>query len=1180
MPSGGWSPPGTKSGGTTSKWKPPGAPSSATKGWAPPGAAPSTSRAKGGWTAPGTGGGGGTGQTTAFNADLVNRHLRNALAKGDTDRTERIAKRLNVSKQTQKALLAIAESHKPKGFFERAVKDVKETVVGTAKGLPQFAGQIGKELVGFGKTAPYDITLKQWDPFGGEALRAKGPEAESPATTGLVKSFERTGQRLTHPQQAAREYSQRPFSTAIEDIGNVAIVAGGAAGAARGAGLTKFATQAERVAAAGNEIANLPFLPVSRGARALNTLYSGGKLPRVVGGGTYAGITASEHLQPIMDVLRVSPRMRSARQVLRAGEETHAVSRNVGARVAIGVEKGILKTNAEQEAARIIGQHEAESLLVARQTVPPVEFESMIHRPQNPADPKSAPLTAYYMPESIHLALDALEGKNPTLMANIDEALGTTHAFREARQAGRLAQGMDPAQVGFAPMQGKITRSLAKMQGLVDQSVKVAIKAREAAEKNMAQTARIRLEAEHVGVPAIGRPASGELGPSTFIKPDVTLSKQLGKLTERQRALDLAATRARRNLVRRTEKLRSRAETAYGAVENLPARLRPAVATGRLVEQTLVEHRNALSGAGLHGAAAGVDRALQDIWTTADQLQAQGIDPDHFIHPSAARVKAGGGGGGARLTWPRQTRLKQRVSRGLEYGMTERAQMRAEVQAAHEIIQNESVKQLAQLPYVTKSSEHMVQDGITYRYPTQNELHQQGLAGWVPTGIFDEATVIGPNTLVMPKPVLDAYKRYYQPKTWEKFLEPTYDRATRVFKTAVLPLSVSWNVGNAVTNAFMAIFLGGVDPITLAKQIGVGIREYRRTGEWPGPQRLYQAGSTHESLDYLSRENLTSGGRVSRALKAPVRAGYTVNQTVDNIFRSAVYLAKKGEGYTDAGALRLALNAMGDFTKMTPIERSVVRRAIPFYAWLRHMSQAAIRLPIEHPYRTAWMLSMSNVFKAQDAWEELLPSFMRGNIPLGGDRTLNVANFMPFSSPFAITQLRQNLNPIIKFAGTNLPHSPWQGINPLTGRAYTRPPGTGRLDEFGHEQPTAPSILEQLRVIPPQVRLLDVLGGRKDVARYESGDKVLVRNPKTGKREPIPVDQSTIRAISRYAGVPIGSKKQLQQIVDSIIARRVEAYKAAHPRAKLPTGSKSKGWSPPGTTGGSSSTSGWKPPGG
>jgi hypothetical protein len=548
------------------------------------------------------------------------------------------------------------------------------------------------------------------------------------------------------------------------------------------------------------------------------------------------------------------------------------------------------------------------------------------------------------------------------------------------------------------------------------------------------------------------------------------------------------------------------------------------------------EYGNTLSMQGLDTRQ--VDALTDDIAVTVQQMEAAGIDAEQFIHGSENRTKTALLS--EQLSLPRTSRRPVRRRKGrTAYDTTARGMARTEAKAAGEVIQARTANQIANMPGVAaKFGEPGTFDPATGRL-----LDDQWVA-WNPRSPFQKITgQPQPGAVLIPKHVFDQFGTYFgKPGNIEKALQRTYDPVTRGFKLMVLPFSPAWQVGNLVTNAFMATLGAGVDPISLVANMLDAARIKNRTGEWAGGSRLSESGSTQETMDMIGG-NRADPGRINRAMTVAGRPGYALNSAIDNMFRSAVFLAKTKKGYSPEAAVVLALRAMGDFTNMTMFERRAVRRAVPFYAWLRHMSQVAVRLPVEHPYRTAWILGVANHFaEDKEAWMEILPGYAQHQLPIGGDTMLNVGNFMPFSDPFAIaSHPARNLNPILKTAIFN--DIPGVGIapgrNPLTGKDYTQSPGK--------EEPASPSFVEQLRQLSPQSRLFAQLVGREDVARYDSGEVVKVRGA-DGKLHPIKIPKDDFRTMAKWAGVNLTSRKQLQQFADSIIAKQMDQWKSQNPQ--------------------------------
>ena len=1154
-------------------------------------------------------------KSTAFSSKSASKKLQNAVASGDVIKVRRIANDLGLGDQDRKGLIAVTKKFSGGSFLNRLTDDISATMAGLPKGLASMVGSGVAEL---------NATARgRGNPLGGliGGVISGEEDRDSPFSSSIGASFHRTGKRISNPKQLASDYSQHPFQSLIEDAGNVAIVGGLGAKAAGRAGLVKTASSLEKVAEVNNAVANSPFLPVSRTARAANKI--------IKGISTKAGQTQAG--RNFMDLTNTSPDAQLLKPVLRRGEEAKGVAANEAVRGYRPASK--LLHGAEQEAMFIVGQQMASGLVEARRLLPADDFTRMI---------TETPYLRDFSPDAVNLAVDVIEGKNPKLAAKINEALEVSRPTRVLREERELAAGMSPEQTGSAPLSEPMAKALEPLQVRLRKVQEAAVKARRKADAT-SDAAAIQGEAKAVQR-AIKREAVFE---EKAIRDEMrTIAKTIRKenqdravaFTEAKntlrhaekeyraraeqlalalraggyqgltklRADTMAAYQRYSDAITARETLRVEGEQAmppqqvprvdnppptldprreaarlpiagrasvYERVARLgerqagnaaaklraaeinlatdinmaPARWRPVVTVYRAAAKELTGYENQLRKAGLNQAAADIGIVADEIPTMVASLEAAGINPEHFINPGE---KALGPGGGPDLTLPRpKKRLSsQRFRSGKgAHDMTLPAQAKAEASRAAEHIERATAAEVARLPFVKRAGD--ITEGLLGDLPTRVELNKMGLETWSPTGLFQTTDQISANTLVMPKPLFDSFKDYYSSGRIDQIFKKYYDPVTQTFKVIVLPLSVAWNTGNAVTNAVMATLVAGETPWTLVRGLREAIDIHKKTGLW-GPDRLYGSGSTFETLDFLGQSPRLQG-RVGRKIMAVPKAGYAVNQFIDNISRSAVYYAKKAKGYSDEVAMKMSLNALGDFTKLTPLERKFVRRVIPFYTWIRHMSQVAVRLPIEHPMRTAWVLHMGNTFKDQEQWEEMLPSFMQGYIDAGGDNTIGLQNFMPFSSPLTgPKELLGNIAPQLK-----IPFEQLTGYNTFTRQPFTRPPGTGNEGPFGKLLPTSPPLLEQLRKISPQMRTIDALRGRKDVARYESGDPILIRNPETGKRESIKTPQSDLRTILGFAGIKVGSEKELKNISASILARRVANWKAAHPTKKIKTSS-------------------------
>lgn len=228
---------------------------------------------------------------------------------------------------------------------------------------------------------------------------------------------------------------------------------------------------------------------------------------------------------------------------------------------------------------------------------------------------------------------------------------------------------------------------------------------------------------------------------------------------------------------------------------------------------------------------------------------------------------------------------------------------------------------------------------------------------------------------------------------------------------------------------------------------------------------------------------------VMKAGSTAVRGGYRANATIDSLFRAAVFnientrglnkagqdyrasrgqdrtapLDAEGQAYVDGvasdvenKAIEKTLKALGDFTNLNYVEKAFVKRAIPFYPWLRHQLTMTLRLPIANPARAGLLIKIYDIMVDDEdkspEWRAAFGSAIQ--TPWGKTNVLNGANpftsplespLLPFSNNFASA-----LNPIPKFA-LDLVTSSDIG----SGSGQSRPQDQSMMNEYGNEKPTS-----------------------------------------------------------------------------------------------------------------------------
>lgn len=621
-----------------------------------------------------------------------------------------------------------------------------------------------------------------------------------------------------------------------------------------------------------------------------------------------------------------------------------------------------------------------------------------------------------------------------------------------------------------------------------------------------------------------------------------------GKLIRDAQTLE-RALRTKEGRLRWLEDERIPAEQArleQGPREVAPGAYVPPLLTGQRLKSAVTEMGAALAEqTGDPAIATKFEQMVADVPATMDQLHERGIYPEYL--PGAVDRPTKGtptvAGSQEQLPWERATPSQHRkqyghvpqevttVQRSLVNeirGIVENrtaATMRDEIATPGHQLLDELVRKGEMS---TLEAERLRAGSYDRTVDLAVEMERHHYTAWDPAKPqLPGDRHVTADSFFLPTPIANEFQRWWKPASKNPLIVG-YDMATRGFKHSVLAMSPTWNVNNVLGNAFMAVVFGGETPLEIyrrtrevmasARQAGreermiapedvtrtqrvmEAIPGGRRLREWGkdiaaapalGPPRLYGAGGPSEIMRQMAeqREPGTMFGR-------GINQAYRVNETVDNIGRNALYLAKRGKGFSEEEAVAQALNAMGDFNNKTPFERDVVRRIIPFYAWMKHVTQASYHLAAEHPFRTAWLLHVSDMF---NPGSDNMPDWLRGSIgigktgwvvPMGGANPLQ-GNF---GSVFTAGhdwpgELMRGLSPLIKLGAAGV------GINLQTRRPVSGPPGAGPVDQygkpiFGLQTPSTIAYMAA-RMIPQGRMLEDLL--QAPVLRYDTGQPVKSR---------------------------------------------------------------------------------------
>lgn len=143
-----------------------------------------------------------------------------------------------------------------------------------------------------------------------------------------------------------------------------------------------------------------------------------------------------------------------------------------------------------------------------------------------------------------------------------------------------------------------------------------------------------------------------------------------------------------------------------------------------------------------------------------------------------------------------------------------------------------------------------------------------------------------------------------------------------------------------------------------------------------------------------------------RAIQAEAKKLEGVNLTLQDAIRKLGNDRPLVEKLVDQ-----TLRELGDFSNMGHIERTVLRRIIPFYSWFKVITQLTARYARDYPARINMLRAIENFTTEKDAE---LPSWLEGAIPLGPavggvQPMLSTAGINPFETIVQLAETGKSL---------------------------------------------------------------------------------------------------------------------------------------------------------------------------
>jgi hypothetical protein len=312
---------------------------------------------------------------------------------------------------------------------------------------------------------------------------------------------------------------------------------------------------------------------------------------------------------------------------------------------------------------------------------------------------------------------------------------------------------------------------------------------------------------------------------------------------------------------------------------------------------------------------------------------------------------------------------------------------------------------------------------------------------------------VNENSIVMRKGVAERlfseFERKYArdiPVALDRVLSGLGNLTSR-WKSHILPISLRWQIGDAVGIAMFAWVRGDIPP----RQLSARMKEVVGRMTDPNDPRLgtilfsdligqpfidpvlaagfgagLQArGLRMEEIRFIEQNAARLTGedvRIGRFKRYDQfrQKSFRLNEAINSIGRAAVYidnldriLTEKGRSLDEVNgpnsindpqitesirqAVDAANNTLGAFSDLSPWEKQVLRQAFPFWSWIKFVNKAAFELAIDQPDRVLFYSHLGSMAADPDGND--LSDWLRGKTPIMG--ALYDLNFLnPYQDAF------------------------------------------------------------------------------------------------------------------------------------------------------------------------------------
>lgn len=344
-------------------------------------------------------------------------------------------------------------------------------------------------------------------------------------------------------------------------------------------------------------------------------------------------------------------------------------------------------------------------------------------------------------------------------------------------------------------------------------------------------------------------------------------------------------------------------------------------------------------------------------------------------------------------------------------------------------------------------------------------------------------------------------KSWYSPET-SGFMG-AYNRGMRVYRGSLVRLSPRYLLGHLAQGG-LTLMAMRTSPSLFIKQFPKYLEMTRKGISFPNaieqevPEIVTFDGAWQHSVgrtlgDYLSQEKgWDKLANASDKIAAKYEYLTGLEKKLNHMYRAVTYLYGLDRYGSEKMAIDLVHKVYADLDTLSPLERSIIKNVVPFYAWEKHIIRYILTYPSDHPYRAAILAHSANQqladYKSGIPQRFSLLFFLGSANAMGDQLVLDDRQLNPFRSAASYLTLGgflQSLNPVIEGALSA------SGINPATGKADSLYPQLSYDSFYGSQSqvPTTSFWGAEIEQIVPETQAFDLALGLSHNARSLKGSK-------------------------------------------------------------------------------------------